>query len=162
MAQNLINRNSFLPSPIPTPTIISSFNHNSSNNNNNNSSSSSSSSSKRTLNQLAYVAFLVVLCLGELTRIYVYEHRGTTIGEGTVTNSETSKNGVVVQSLQRFQSRNSKKKEEFGGVKVRGKDDEAPHYHTLQCEAYGGPSIKDAQEMVYWKGKYCSKTLKLS
>lgn len=30
--------------------------------------------------------------------------------------------------------------------------DEPPHYHTLQCQDYGGPNEKEAQEMVYWQG----------
>jgi hypothetical protein len=35
----------------------------------------------------------------------------------------------------------------------RSHDDvrEPPHYHSLNCERYGGPSEADAQEMVYWK-----------
>jgi hypothetical protein len=28
-----------------------------------------------------------------------------------------------------------------------------PFYPKLQCKAYGGPSEKEAQEMVYWQGK---------
>ena len=33
-------------------------------------------------------------------------------------------------------------------------DEEPPHYHTLQCQTYGGPSEKEAQEMVYWQGAF--------
>jgi GDP-fucose protein O-fucosyltransferase len=29
----------------------------------------------------------------------------------------------------------------------------APFYPKLQCKAYGGPTEKEAQEMVYWQGK---------
>jgi hypothetical protein len=38
-------------------------------------------------------------------------------------------------------------------------DSSLPFYPKLQCKAYGGPSEKEAQEMVYWQGKCMRGTI---
>jgi hypothetical protein len=113
-------------------------------------SSSISSSSKRTLNQFIYITFVVVVC-GALIRIYVYEQDDTIAGSRNKWNN--NQNDIIKTSLEEFKSNKNAKHEQLERLKrVTSTNAEPPHYHTLQCEAYGGPSEKDAQEMVYWQG----------
>ena len=82
-----------------------------------------------------YITFVVVT-FGALMRIYVNEQEYAIV-DGK--EKDSNKNDIIATSLKGFKSNK------------KGKD-ESPHYHTLQCEAYGGPSEQDAQEMVYWQG----------
>ena len=96
------------------------------------SNSSSKSSMRNLKNQCIYVTFAVVIW-GALVRVYVFEmDEGGKVGQ--------SQNDIVRASLQEFKSAIHKK------VK-------------LQCDAYGGPSEADAQEMVYWQGT-CTQPLR--
>jgi hypothetical protein len=136
------------------------------------SSSSNSASSKRTLNQFIYITFVVVI-FGALLRIYVYEQEHSIVdGSNTRRGIVDESNDFIMSSLKEFKS-NPKGKNEYIQRNKKASSsssssstatattttkndkktqDESPHYHTLQCAAYGGPSEQDAQEMVYWKG----------
>lgn len=64
----------------------------------------------------------------------------------TMTFETTTGNGVsmVLSDFKNTQKRTVTQRNE--------KNDEPPHYHTLQCKEYGGPSEEAAQELVYWQG----------
>ena len=111
------------------------------------SSTSSYMSTKRTLNQFIYVTFIVVV-FGAGVRIYVYEQEHSIMGVGKTIGNDQS--DIITSSLHDFVSNANKGRNEHQKTRVR--DDASPHYHTLQCDAYGGPSEQDAQEMVYWQG----------
>ena len=79
---------------------------------------------------------------GALIRIYVYEQ------DDVVVSGKNKGRDVITTSLQAFKSKKGAK-----GDTGTSSAEEPPHYHTLECESYGGPSKQDAQEMVYWQGK---------
>lgn len=106
------------------------------------------SRSKRTLNQFIYVTFIVIV-VGALVRIYVYEQDDNMIFGRSSGRKGNRKNDILIASLEAFKSAPHSKIAD-----VVSHEEEARHYHTLRCESYGGPSEEEAQEMVYWQGTY--------
>jgi hypothetical protein len=112
----------------------------------------------------------MVVIFGALLRIYVYEQEHSIVdGSNTKRGIVDESNDIIMSSLKEFKSNPKGKNENIQRNKKalssstattttstnndKKTQDESPHYHTLQCAAYGGPSEEDAQEMVYWKGK---------
>lgn len=76
----------------------------------------------------------------------------------TTTTTTTNRGGVAAGLLEFAQKsqphnhqtpRNQKKHQQS---QQQQRKDLSSSYPTLQCQAFGGPSVQDAQEMVYWQG----------
>jgi GDP-fucose protein O-fucosyltransferase len=128
------------------------------------SSSSSSSSSQQPPVLLTTVMVAIAVCcvasIAMSTTHVQYQFGGG--GDGSVSSADARLSqqrsihgdhhsggggGSIAAALSDFSGQQNKENTKVDSLLA------APFYPKLQCKAYGGPSEKESQEMVYWQGK---------
>jgi len=118
---------------------------------NNNTSSSSQTGIGINLRSPVQAVMVAIGLCGMASAIFSILHVHHTIQFDDGASALQMSNGVPMV-LSDFKHKPKTQKQTTTTTAVHNDRDESPHYHTLQCQEYGGPSEEAAQELVYWQG----------